>query len=840
MSRTISDKIRLIIDANPNKALAQIKRFNAGLRRIAIGAQQVQMALASVAFVAGGAFVYLAKEVVTFDDAMRKVQSKLDRGLGADKLEALTTKARELGRETSYTATEVAGMMKALAQSGKSADEILGMSDAMVMFGRASDMGNLEESTELLTKMLDMFGKGASDAEHFSDVLIYGANNANTNVRELAEGMRMLGPLMSSMATGSFEKSVATLAVLANSGESGGRGGRGARSSQLQAVVKDAQAMYQELGIEVKDVNGNLKNQVDLAAEVSKKMKEYKGDFEGINALVKTNGKIGLNAALITGKHADEINEMRLRMMSLVDETKLARAVLEGGVGGALRRLKSALDGLVHAMGKDLIVNLALLSETLIKGVIEPLTRFIASTQNFGSKLGLAAVAASAGSLAAGLTAIAAIVVSNVISAFSALALIATKTLQGILGSLVKIATRFPAVTAIAVGLTLLFKALDSQAGKTARSMRKMLKPIDLLNTAVNGIIDSLVLGDWEGAMDIMEKAWAVAVASMRVEWGKFVDDIKEASMNITGWLGYAIDNVAGNTPKLAEAGKKAAAIMVDEVNKGLADDKKFAKEGGLFDGFEAAFKENKQYEFPKDMADALGGQRKANAMFKKLRREFYEASIDEGQYAVGANEANAMAELKKANDELNSAIEQSAAAKADAILAGKEAAATAAEEARAKAQEKYETLKTAEAKRELAEATAAAARAEKIAKDEGRKQRWQGRLDNFTGGMEKAMNRTLFVAKTVGPKVWSAYFFEQGQKTRKFKKDMNEVKDVVKSITFGKLGSFDIGTAQAELNAKLNDTAARQLEAQLRIAKSNDEINEVLKRNGVGLRVGN
>ncbi len=206
----------------------------------------------------------------------------------------------------------------------------------------------------------------------------------------------------------------------------------------------------------------------------------------------------------------------------------------------------------------------------------------------------------------------------------------------------------------------------------------------------------------------------------------------------------------------------------------------------------------------------------------------------------MGAGTADAMADLEEKQRALTDAIEGSAAAKEKEIAESKKALALAAESARLDAQDRYDKLKTEEAAKELAEATKKAERARKIANAQARSDRWKGRMDNFTGGMEKAFNRTLFVAKTVGPKVWSAYFFEQGQKTRKFKEDMNEVKDVVKEISFGKLGSFDIGTAQAELNAKLNDNAARQLEAQLRIAKSNDEINEVLKRNGVGLRVGN
>tara|TARA_R100001463_G_scaffold2401_4_gene10154 strand:+ start:3181 stop:5712 length:2532 start_codon:yes stop_codon:yes gene_type:complete len=842
MSRTISDKIRLIIDANPNKALAQLKRFNAGLRRVAIGAQQVQMALASVGFVAGGAFAFIAKEVVNFDDAMRSVKSKMDRGLSAEKFEELKNKAKNLGKNTSYTATQVAGLMKALAQSGKTADEILGMSEAMVAFGRASEMESLQQSSDTLVKMLTMFDKGASDAEHFSDVLIFGARSATTTVEELSEGLRMLGPIMASLGGGSFEETVATLAVLAGGGEAGGRGGRGARASVLKSLTSDAVELYKKYNIELEDGEGTMKTMVQIQQEMNQALKGEKSEVVKIGALQVANGRIGLNAALNAGKQAEEIKEMTLRMKALVDETKIANMILEGGVGGSLRRLRSALDGLVQAMGEDLIVNLALLSDTLRNGVIDPLIEFIEKTQNFASKIGLVGAAAAAGSLAAGLTAIASIVAANVISAFIGLVAITTKFAKSVVTGAMFLIKRFPQAALLVGAVAFAFTALDRATRSSTRSVRKLVDPLELLDGAINGIIDSLVLGDWEGATNIMEKAWAVAIAAMKVEWERFVADVKFQSGNITGWVG-AVDEVISG-PSIAaktEAGRKAVGRLVDMANKKLPNKFKVLKEGGLFEGDAAgALPDFVDHQFPAAMADALGGQKKANELFKQLRREAMEdrKSISE-RFAYDAGQVKAEEELIKKREELLEASKNSAAAKAAEIAKSKELIAETLENAQAEAQLRYEKLKTKEAEEALAAATMKAERARKIANDEGRAARWKGRLDNFTKGMTAAMNRTAFVAEVVGPRVWAAYFHNAATGTRKFKRDMNEVKDVVKEISFGKLGSFDIGTAQAELNAKLNDTAARQLDAQLRIAKSNDEINEVLKRNGPSLRVG-
>ena len=844
MSRTISDKIRLIIDANPNKALAQLKRFNAGLRRVAIGAQQVQMALASISFVAGGAFAYIAKEAVSFDDALRKIESKLSRGTTEAQLEAIRKKAEQLGETTSYSAVEVAGMMKALAQAGKSADEILELSDAMVLFGRAADMDSLEASTDMLTKMLSMFDKGSEDAEHFADVLVYGARSATTTVSELAEGLRMLGPLMSNLSSGSFEEAVATLAVMASSGESDSRGGRGARSSQLQMLVKEARDMYQELGIELEDHEGRLKTIATVQGEVNEALKDETSELKKITALKVTNGKIGVNAGIITGKQADQIKEMTLRMRALVDETKIANAILEGGVGGSLRRLRSALQGLVLVMGKDLTANLAILSDTLIKGVVQPLTTFIKSTQNFASKLGLAAVVSGVGSIAAGLTAVAAIVVSNVISAFIGLVSITATLAKNIAGVAIQLVTKFPQIAAAAAGIALVFSLFSTNARKARDTIQGLESPLKTLDSALNGIIDSLVLGDWEGAMDVMEKAWAVAVAAMRLEWEKFKDDIKEGTMNITGWAGYIKEAFTGDSGGFAEAGRKAASDLVDMANEKLAPDKQFNKKGGLFSGDAAGFKSNKQHEFPADMAAAIGGQKKANAIFKRLRDEYYDMRDPASQrFAVGAGTQKAANDLAAKEQEMLDLAKEKNKQKMEGVLNSRKELAEMKRQAAMQSVANYNALKDEEKTQKAIEENQRAIAEYKEAQKKVNEARWsdfKDRAGETAAGLEKAMNRTLFVAKTVGPRVWAAYFFEQGKKTRKFKKDMNEVKDVVKEISFGKLGSFDIGTAQAELNAKLNDNAARQLDAQLRIAKSNDEINEVLKRNGVGLRVGN
>lgn len=837
MSRTISDRIRLIIDANPNRALAQIRRFNAGLRRIAIGAQQVQMALASIAFVAGGAFGFIAKQVVGFDDALRKMRSKLDRGVGADKLEELADSARELGRTTSYTQTEVAKMFVTLAQSGKSADEILEMAEAMVMFGRASDMGSLDESAAALTKMLSMWGKNASDAEHFSDVLVYGANNANTSVAELAEGMRMLGPLMSNMANADFELAVAQLAILADSAESSSRGGRGSRSGMLQIFKDGVEEEFQSMGVDTRDDDGNLRATVDLLGEAHIKMKTWKGDFKKLNFLAVVNGKIGLNTGSIIAKNADEIKEMAMRMRSLVDETKIANMLLEGGVGGALRRLKSAFDGLVQAMGKDLIGNLALLSNTLIKGVLEPLTRAVETTQNFGAKLGLLAAGAGLGSIAAGLTAIAAIIGANLIGAFTAMATMAIAAFKNVLRTVLFLAKHLAKFALLPLAIGAAFVLLSQTLATSAKRMAGLTNPIELINRSLNGIVDALVQGDWASAMEILEQTFTVAVAAMKVEWAEFVGEFNESLLNMPAAMGVMVRGLFG-TQRFVDAGKKAMDQMVDEVNATLPEENHFTKTGGLYDDGTLGDRFIKQ--LPADMNKAFGGSDKAMLKFKQLRDKYAAEAYDKegfgGHKVRGPNAAPAaQKELEEEQKALEGLIEKQAELKAAALAAGETIMKTKARRAQAQAQENYDNLKSAEALKKLEDAkkhTASIGRAEDLA---GISNFFNTGMERMKQGFKNTSSNMVAQAQWTGKAIGAAFWHDAMTKQKDYKRRMNEIKDIVREISFGKVGNFDLGTAMSEFNKELNKTASKQLEAQLRTAKSNGEILEVLKNNGLG-----
>ncbi len=92
--------------------------------------------MAAIAPVLGAAFDGVVRSFAAFDDQMRMVQAFAN-ATGRD-LEKLTELARTLGRETSFTAAQVASGMAELGKSGFNPDEIQSSIRPMMDLARAT------------------------------------------------------------------------------------------------------------------------------------------------------------------------------------------------------------------------------------------------------------------------------------------------------------------------------------------------------------------------------------------------------------------------------------------------------------------------------------------------------------------------------------------------------------------------------------------------------------------------------------------------------------------------------------------------------------------------------
>ena len=114
-----------------------------------------------------------------FDAAMSKVAAVS--GATGDDLQALRDKAREMGSQTKFSASEAAEAMNYMAMAGWKTEDMLSGIEGVMNLAAASGE-DLATTSDIVTDALTAFGLTAADSAHFADVLAAASSNANTNV----------------------------------------------------------------------------------------------------------------------------------------------------------------------------------------------------------------------------------------------------------------------------------------------------------------------------------------------------------------------------------------------------------------------------------------------------------------------------------------------------------------------------------------------------------------------------------------------------------------------------------------------------------------------------------
>ena len=145
------------------------------------------------------------KTFADFQDQMAAVGAKSS-GTEAQFL-ALTEQAKELGRTTSYTASEIAGLQVQLAQAGFNRQQILDATESIQNLGKATGT-DLARAAEIAGAAMNQFSLPTTEATRVADVLTATANGSAQTLDDLGEALKMVGPIADEAGMSIDRKSV--------------------------------------------------------------------------------------------------------------------------------------------------------------------------------------------------------------------------------------------------------------------------------------------------------------------------------------------------------------------------------------------------------------------------------------------------------------------------------------------------------------------------------------------------------------------------------------------------------------------------------------------------------
>lgn len=492
---------------------SKIGQITAQMAQLGEKATALGQKLRGLSTAAGLIGIGAAKTTSDFDTAMSKVQAIS--GATGDAFNKLRDKAREMGANTKFSATEAAEAMNYMAMAGWSTGEMLDGIEG-IMYLAAASGEDLATTSDIVTDALTAMGYAAKDSGRMADVLAAASANSNTNVGMMGETFKYVAAVAGSMHYSMEDVALAT-GLMANAGIKATQAGTSLRSiiSRMAAPTSEVSSALDKLGVAISNADGSARPLRDVMADLRTKMASL-SDTEKTqiaNAIAGKNAMSGFMA--IINASDDDFNSLA----SSIDNAdgaaeKMANTMLDN-LGGQLTILKSALQELGIALGDSLIPMakkvVAVVQEVVdwFNGLSDGTKRFIADTLVIVAAL--APVLLIFGKLTSG--------INSVVGAFGTMYAQAV-TGQGIIGFLVQ--TVFPALK---TALTSLFAILSAN-------------PIGLVIAAVAALIAIFVLlwNKCEGFREFWIELWNKLsaflkdiVEAIKADFTNTVDAIKTA-----------------------------------------------------------------------------------------------------------------------------------------------------------------------------------------------------------------------------------------------------------------------------------------------------------------------
>ena len=325
--------------------------------------QKLSLVSAGIGAAAGAA----VKVTSDFDSSMSQVAAIS--GASADEMESLRAKAREMGAQTKFSASEAGDAMSYMAMAGWKADDMIdGIGGTMNLAAASGE--DLATTSDILTDGLTAFGMSADEAGRMADVMAAASSNANTNVSMLGESFKYVAPVAGSMGYNVEDVSLA-LGLMANSGVKASAAGTALRTLMTNlAKPTDAMAVaMDDLGISLTDGEGNMKSLQEI-------MGDMRGSFANLTEDQKASyaatiaGKEGMSGLLaIVNASEDDYNKLAGAIENSNGAAEKMATIMQDNLEGQWTILKSQLEELGISVGEILMPS--------IRGTVEQIQKFV-------------------------------------------------------------------------------------------------------------------------------------------------------------------------------------------------------------------------------------------------------------------------------------------------------------------------------------------------------------------------------------------------------------------------------------------------------------------------------
>lgn len=571
-------------------------------------------ALMPLSLAAAGVGAAAIKITADFDEAMSKVSAIS--GATGDDFDKLRAKAREMGAETKFSATESAQAFTYMAMAGWDTEKMLnGISGVMSL--AAADGLDLATTSDIVTDAMTAFGLKAEESGHFADVLAKGSSSANTNVSMLGESFKYVAPLAGTLGY-SVEDTTVALGLMANAGIKGSQAGTSLKTAlaNLTKPTAKMRTVMDEYNISITNSDGSMKS-------LSQVMDMLRTNLGGLGAAQQAAaattlfGKEAMAGMLtIINASEEDYNNLTEAIANADGTAKKMADTMQQNLNGQLTILKSGLEEAAISIGDALM--------PLIQGLVAAVQGWVTwfNSLNDTTKSMIAIIGLLVAALAPLLVVIGTLITSvgTIMTAIPAMmtAFAAFSAAGG------------PVLLAVAA-VGLLVAALGSASDSTEKYKEKAKQLTDTEQEMVDSI--SLLKEEY----DLMEGRRQAAIEGISSE------------SDYTRSLFAELQSITAENGRVQEGYEERAAFILGELSSALGQE--YTMTGDQIDNY-------------KEMSESL-----ENLILQKQAKAVLDAEEEKYTAAI-KNQTEAFMEYQKAQTAVNDLSAKISQAKADETAA--------------------------------------------------------------------------------------------------------------------------------------------------------------------------
>lgn len=310
------------------------------------------------------------KTTSDFDSSMSNVSAIS--GATGDDLQKLRDKAREMGAQTKFSASESADAMSYMAMAGWKTDEMLnGISGVMSLAAASGE--DLAKTSDILTDGLTAFGLKAEESGRMADVMASASSNANTNVSLLGESYKYCASTAGAMGF-SLEDVTESLGLMANAGVKGSQAGMTLKNAMINlAKPTDAMAgVMEKYGISLTNTDGSMKSWNEIVGDLRNSLGGL-SEAEQTSAVATLFGKEATAGMLaVINAAPEDVEKLNTAINNSTGSAEKMADTMNNNLAGKITILKSQLQELAISFG-DVLMPVINKIVTSVQGFVDKL-----------------------------------------------------------------------------------------------------------------------------------------------------------------------------------------------------------------------------------------------------------------------------------------------------------------------------------------------------------------------------------------------------------------------------------------------------------------------------------